>query len=78
MSRRLILLAVLLCLGLLAIAVAPWTVSGTIAAAVAQQLRAAYGLELTVAGRSTAALLPVPRLKFTDVTISARDGTRVV
>jgi AsmA protein len=77
MSRRVILLAALLCLGLLAIAVAPWTVSGTIAAAVAQQLRDAYGLELKVAGRSTAALLPVPRLKFTDVTISARDGTRV-
>lgn len=77
MSRRVILLAVLGCLGLLAVAVAPWTVSGTIAAAVAQQLRDAYGLELKVTGRSTAALLPVPRLKFTDVTITARDGSRV-
>ena len=77
MSRRVILLAVLLCLALLATAVAPWTVSGTIAGAVAQQLRDAYGLELKVAGRSTAALLPVPRLKFTDVTITGRDGSPV-
>jgi AsmA protein len=77
MSRRVLLLAVLLCLALLATAVAPWTVSGTIAGAVAQQLRDAYGLELNVAGRSTAALLPVPRLKFKDVTITAADGTRV-
>jgi AsmA protein len=77
MSRRVLLLAVLLCLALLATAVAPWTVSGTIAGAVAQQLRDAYGLELKVAGRSTAALLPVPRLKFMDVTITAADGTRV-
>jgi len=77
-SRRAILVAVLLCLGLLAIAVAPWTVSGTIAGAVAQQLREAYGLELKVAGRSTAALLPVPRLKFTDVTITTADSTQVV
>ena len=77
-SRTAILVAVLLCLGLLAIAVAPWTVSGTIAGAVAQQLREAYGLELKVAGRSTVALLPVPRLKFTDVTITTADGTQVV
>ncbi len=75
MSRRSLITLALAALALVALAVAPWTiVSGTLAWAAASQLRAAYGLELTVEGRSTIAFLPVPRVKFEDVAIRSADG----
>ena len=61
------------------LAAAPWTISpGWLQAAVARQLRVAYGLELTVSGRSTIAFLPVPRLKFEDVALADADGAPLV
>jgi AsmA protein len=70
MSRRAILALALVGLAVIAVAVVPWTVStGRLTAAVARQLRGAYGLDLTVKGRTTIAFLPVPRLKFEDVSL---------
>ncbi|HEX8663215.1 MAG TPA: AsmA family protein [Beijerinckiaceae bacterium] len=70
MSRRRILGLALVALAALALAVAPWTVStGRLTAAVARQLRSVYGLELSVKGRGTIAFLPVPRVKFEDVSL---------
>jgi AsmA protein len=72
MSRRTILIVALALLGVLVAIIAPWTVTtGGLAAAVAGQLRSVYGLDMTVAGRSTIALLPVPRVKFENVAFSA-------
>lgn len=59
-------------LAVLTAVIAPWTVTtGGLTHAVARQLRSVYGVELSVAGRSTIALLPVPRLKFENVTLAA-------
>jgi AsmA protein len=70
MSRRRILAVALAGLALLALAIAPWTITATsLTSAVARQLRSMYGLDLTVRGRSTVALLPVPRLKFEGVAL---------
>lgn len=72
MSRRSILVLALAFLGVLVAIIAPWTITtGGLATAVARQVRSVYGIELTVAGRSTIALLPVPRLKFENVAFSA-------
>ena len=77
MPRRTIVVALLVAAAVLAVAAAPWTVSSALTAGIARQLRAAYGLELKVGGRSTVALLPVPRLKFEDVTIANRAGETI-
>ena len=77
--RALTALAALAGLAVLAMAVAPWTTSSApLRAAIARQLRETYGLELTVAGRSTIALLPVPRLKFEDVALATSEGAPLV
>jgi AsmA protein len=48
----------------------PWTLSPSgLAAAVATHLKAHYGIELTVSGRSTFAVLPSPRIKFEQITL---------
>lgn len=79
MTRRAVLTVALLCLAVLAFAVAPWTVPpGAIPGAIAKQLRDAYGFELKVDGRHTIALLPVPRLKFEDISIGTADGVALV
>src|SRR5215208_4706243 len=71
MSRRTILGIALACLAALTLAIAPWTVNtGRLTAAVARQLRSVYGLDLAVKGRTTIALLPVPRLKFENVALA--------
>lgn len=71
MSRRNILAVALACLALLALATAPWSVSTSgLTAAVAGQLRSVYGLELAVRGRSTIALLPMPRVKLEEVSLA--------
>src|SRR3954454_25158134 len=75
MSRRTYFVIVLIVLAALATTVAPWTLSsGGFAASVADQLHDGYGIDLQVRGRSTFALLPVPRMKFEDVTLSSSDG----
>jgi AsmA protein len=79
LMRRRAMFAVL-SLGLpLVAAVVPWTLaSDAMRSAVSDQLRELYGLELSVNGRSTIALLPIPRLKFENVTLAASDGRPVV
>jgi AsmA protein len=78
MPRRVVLLLSLLALALLGTAVAPWTLpSGGLAASVGRQFRDNYGLELSVAGRSTFALLPVPRIKFEGISLASDDGLAV-
>src|SRR5919112_2340123 len=68
MRRRTVLLAAVLVLAVLAAAVVPWTLSGGgMAASVAKSLREGYRIDLEVKGRSTLALLPIPRIKFEDV-----------
>jgi AsmA protein len=79
MPRRKILLFSVLALALLATAVAPWTLSsGGLMASVAKHLGEGYGLDLEVRGRSTFAILPVPRVKFEDVTLSSTDRSVTV
>src|SRR5215212_8736875 len=80
MTRRaLSILASLAGLAVLTMAVVPWTTSSApLKAAIARQLRETYGVELTVAGRSTIALLPVPRLKFEDVALATPEGMPLV
>src|SRR5215210_5282450 len=77
--RAFIVIAALVGLAILAMAVAPWTTSSApLRAAISRQLQETYGLELTVAGRSTIALLPVPRLKFEDIALASPEGTPLV
>lgn len=79
MSPRLVLTAGLIALAGLASAVAPWTIaSGGLTETVAAQVRALSGLELNVAGRSTLALLPVPRIKFETVALNDSTGAALV
>ncbi|AWM87478.1 AsmA-like C-terminal region-containing protein [Microvirga sp. 17 mud 1-3] len=71
MSRRVVLLIALVTLALLGAASAPWTLNpGGLAAAVTEHLEGRYGLAVTVSGRSTFALLPTPRVKFEEVSLS--------
>jgi AsmA protein len=74
MSRRVSLTLALLGFALLIAAVAPWTLSGGFAAAVARHLSQDYGLGFQVNGRSTIVLLPMPRVKFQDVTVRSSAG----
>src|ERR687891_442763 len=77
MYRRTILVLALVCLAVLATAIVPWTVTTSgLTAAVGRQLLSAYGVELSVAGRSVIPFRPVPRLKFENVTLSA-EGTPI-
>lgn len=72
MTRRTTLAVAIGVFGVLIAIIAPWTIAtGGLATAVSRQLRSVYGVDLTVAGRSTIALLPVPRLKFENVSFSA-------
>jgi AsmA protein len=79
MPRRVVLLLSVLALALLGTAVVPWTLSSTgLATSVSRQLKESYGLDLQVAGRSTFALLPIPRVKFEDMRLAMADGRLVV
>jgi AsmA protein len=70
MSRRAVLSIAVVCLLLLAGAAVPWTLSaGGLAASVASHLKAEYGLDLLVSGRSTFAVLPKPRIKFEQISL---------
>jgi AsmA protein len=60
-------------------AVVPWTLStDVLRSAMSAQLKSNYGLELSVAGRSTITFLPVPRLAFENVTLTTSEGKPVV
>lgn len=70
MSRRVIFLTGLIALALLGAALAPWTFrENGLSSALAAHMKERYGLDLTVGGRSTFAVLPIPRVKFEDVTV---------
>jgi AsmA protein len=72
MSRRAFLL---LFLGLVAAAIVPWTTSSArLTNSVVRQMRAAYGVDLSVAGRTTIAFLPTPRVKFSDIALQGEGG----
>lgn len=75
MSRRLLLICSLLGLILAALAVLPWTLSsGGSEAMVVRQMRTDYDLQIDVKGQSTLALLPTPRIKLENVSITGMDG----
>src|SRR4051794_33149149 len=74
MSRRVVLFIALAALAVLGTAAFPWTLSGgNLSAAVSRYLQANYGIDLKVRGRGTIALLPMPRVKFEDVTLTSAD-----
>ncbi len=71
MSRRVVFLIALISLAVLGAAAVPWTLTGSrLTAAVARHLRANYGMDFAVAGESTFALLPTPRVKFEGMRLS--------
>ena len=75
MSRRVVFLIALLALAVFGAATAPWTLTGSgLSAAVADHMKSRYGLEFTSEGRSTFALLPVPRVKLERMTLRTPDG----
>ena len=79
MRRVVTILLMLLVLAGAVLALAPWTVSPrALTEEVAEQLREEFGIELDVAGRTVIAFLPLPRLKFEGVTLTAHDGRPLV
>jgi AsmA protein len=76
MSRRVVFLIALISLAILGAAAVPWNLTGTrLSVAVARHLRANYGLDFTVGGESTFALLPTPRVKFEGMKLSFPNET---
>ncbi len=74
MSRRVVLLIALISLAVLGTAASPWTLSGGgLSAELTRHVKDKYGLDLTVRGRSTFAVLPIPRVKFENVTLQFPD-----
>jgi AsmA protein len=70
MSRRFVFLIALIALAVLGTAASPWTLpGGGLSAELTQHVKDKYGLDLTVRGRSTFAVLPIPRVKFENVTL---------
>lgn len=75
MSRRVVFLIALISLAVLGTAASPWTLpGGGLSAELKEHVRSRYGLDLTVRGRSTFAVLPIPRVKFENVTLEFPDG----
>ncbi|SCX88012.1 AsmA family protein [Microvirga guangxiensis] len=74
MSRRVVFFIALIALAALGAATAPWTLrENGLSSALSDHMKERYGLDLTVEGRSTFAVLPIPRVKFEDVTIRFPD-----
>ncbi|WP_243367971.1 AsmA family protein [Microvirga solisilvae] len=70
MSRRIAVSIALITFAVIAAAAAPWTFrENGLSSALTSHMRDRYGLDLTVQGRSTFAVLPIPRVKFEDVTV---------
>ncbi|HZB61688.1 MAG TPA: AsmA-like C-terminal region-containing protein [Microvirga sp.] len=75
MSRRVVLLIALIALAVFGGATAPWTLTGSgLSTAVADHMKSRYGLDFTSQGRSTFAVLPIPRVKLEGITLRAPDG----
>jgi AsmA protein len=75
MSRRVVFLIALISLAVLGTAASPWTLpGGGLSAELKEHVRSRYGLDMTVRGRSTFAVLPIPRVKFEDVVLEFPDG----
>ncbi|MBD2749766.1 AsmA family protein [Microvirga sp. BT688] len=75
MSRRVVFLIALISLAVLGTAASPWTLpGGGLSAELKEHVRSRYGLDLTVRGRSTFAVLPIPRVKFENVVLEFPDG----
>ncbi len=75
MRRLVTILVMLVVLAGAVLALAPWTVyQRALTEDVADQLREEFGLEFDVGGRTVIAFLPLPRLKFEQVSLSAADG----
>lgn len=73
-----ILLPVVLLAGIV-MAAAPWTISSrALVAALADQLRDDFGVSFASEGRAVVAFLPLPRVKFEDVSIVSADGRPLV
>lgn len=63
----------------LVMAVAPWTISSrALVSALGDQLREEFGVEFGGDGRAVVAFLPLPRVKFEDISITAPDGAPLV
>ncbi len=76
MSRRVIFFTALIAFAALAAAAAPWTLrENGLSSALSDHMKERYGLDLAVEGRSTFAVLPIPRVKFENVTIRLPDQT---
>jgi AsmA protein len=74
MSRRVVFLIALISLAVLGTAASPWTLpGGGLSAELQEHVKGRYGLDLTVRGRSTFAVLPIPRVKFEDVALAFPD-----
>jgi AsmA protein len=74
MSRRIVLLIALISLAVLGTAASPWTLpGGGLSSELTQHAKDRYGVDLTVKGRSTFAVLPIPRVKFENVTLRFPD-----
>ncbi|MBL0402705.1 AsmA family protein [Microvirga aerilata] len=74
MSRRIVLLIALISLAVLGTAASPWTLpGGGLSAELTKHVKDRYGLDLTVRGRSTFAILPIPRVKFENVALRFPD-----
>ncbi|WP_457094960.1 AsmA family protein, partial [Microvirga sp. P5_D2] len=74
MPRRIVVFIALIVVAVLGMAAAPWTLrENGLSSALTKHMQARYGLDLTVAGRSTFAVLPIPRVKFEDVTLHFPD-----
>lgn len=74
MSRRVVFFIALISLAVLGAAAVPWTLTGSrLSSAVTRHLRASYGLDFAVEGRSTFALLPTPRVKFEGMKLAFPD-----
>lgn len=74
MSRRIVFFIALIALAVLGTAASPWTLPGSgLSAELRTHVKERYGLDLTVRGRSTFAVLPIPRVKFENVTLAFPD-----
>ena len=74
MPRRVILFLALIALAVLGTAASPWNLTGSgLSAALTEHVKEKYGIDLTVEGRSTFAVLPIPRVKFENVTLRFPD-----
>lgn len=79
MKRRYLFLIAFAALSAFFAAMVPWTIAtDPVARHVGSHLRALTGLELFVDGRATLAILPLPRIKLEEVTLTSAEGEPLV